>query len=487
MRLTAIKMAGFKSFVDPTTLIVPTNLTGVVGPNGCGKSNIIDAVRWVMGEGSARLLRGESMADVIFSGSASRKPVGTATVELLFDNSEGRVGGEFAGYAEISVKRQVSRDGISNYSLNNTRCRRKDITDLFLGTGLGARSYSIIEQGMITQIVDARPEEIRSHLEEAAGISLYKERRRETENRIRHTRDNLDRLSDLRDEVGKNLNKLKRQARAAERYKKFKEQARELESRLLALRWRALKNDEGSRSSGLQQEETRMQGLIAEQRGIEAKLEEIREQQAGAADHFSSVQGELYEVGGEIARLEQTISHERELQGRQQQEYDETSENLKDLEQHIVLDRAQVEESTTELAQLEPELEEAIAAESRADEAHQAAEQAAADWQARFDTHMQDSGAKTQQAEVDKTTIEHLEQRIASNSKRIEELVSEESDTDVTSLRSRKKAFQLHRRPGKKSRLARTGQGNQNRNRKPPAGTQCTAGYAEDPAGRGRR
>ena len=436
MRLTAIKMAGFKSFVDPTTLIVPTNLTGVVGPNGCGKSNIIDAIRWVMGEGSAKLLRGESMADVIFSGSSSRKPVGTATVELFFDNSDGRVGGEYAGYAEISVKRQVSRDGISIYSLNNTRCRRKDITDLFLGTGLGARSYSIIEQGMISQIVDARPEEIRGHLEEAAGISLYKERRRETENRIRHTRDNLDRLNDLREEVGRNLNKLKRQARAAERYKKFKEQARELESRLLALRWRVLKQDEGSRNTGLQQEVTRMESLVAGQRASEANLEKIREEQATAAEHFSTVQGELYEVGGEIARLEQTISHEREMQSRQRQEHEETSENLKDLEQHIVLDRAQVEQSSVELAHLEPELEKAIGAEAAADKANQEAEAAVAKWQARFDAHMTEAGAKTQQAEIDKTTIDHLEQRITSASRRIKELASEQSDTDAGALKS---------------------------------------------------
>ncbi len=194
MRLSAVKLAGFKSFVDPTIFQAPTNLTGIVGPNGCGKSNIIDAVRWVMGEGSAKVLRGESMADVIFSGSSTRKPVGTATVELIFDNSEGRIAGQFAGYNEISVKRQISRDGVSVYYLNGTRCRRKDVKDVFLGTGLGSRSYSIIEQGMISEVVDARPEEIRAHLEEAAGISKYKERRRETERRIQHTRDNLSRL-----------------------------------------------------------------------------------------------------------------------------------------------------------------------------------------------------------------------------------------------------------------------------------------------------
>nr|MDA3869779.1 AAA family ATPase [Gammaproteobacteria bacterium] len=189
MRLSKIKLAGFKSFVDPTTLHLPGNLTGIVGPNGCGKSNVIDAVRWVMGESSAKHLRGSSMEDVIFNGSSSRKPVGMASVELHFDNSEakGKIGGQFAQYDEISVKRTVSRDGQSKYSLNGTRCRRRDIADLFLGTGLGPRSYAIIEQGMISRLIEAKPEELRVFLEEAAGISKYKERRKETENRIRHT------------------------------------------------------------------------------------------------------------------------------------------------------------------------------------------------------------------------------------------------------------------------------------------------------------
>jgi chromosome segregation protein len=195
------KLSGFKSFVDPTTLHLPTNMTGVVGPNGCGKSNIIDAIRWVMGESSASRLRGDSLTDVIFSGSA-RKPVGQATVELVFDNSDQAITGEYAAFTEISVKRTVSRDGQISYYLNGARCRRRDITDLFLGTGLGPRSYSIIEQGMISQIIEAKPEELRTYLEEAAGISKYKERRKETETRIRHTRENLDRLNDVREEVG---------------------------------------------------------------------------------------------------------------------------------------------------------------------------------------------------------------------------------------------------------------------------------------------
>ncbi|MEJ2760812.1 MAG: AAA family ATPase [Gammaproteobacteria bacterium] len=228
MRLRKIKLSGFKSFVDPTTLIVPGNLVGVVGPNGCGKSNIIDAVTWVMGESSAKHLRGEALTDVIFNGSTSRQPVGQAMVELLFDNSEGKAGGQYAAYNEISIKRQINREGVSTYMLNGTRCRRKDIQGLFLGTGLGPRSYSFIEQGTISRLIEARPEELRVFIEEAAGISKYRERRRETENRIRHTKENLDRLNDIREELGKQLSHLQRQARAAERYQVLKQVGRRM-------------------------------------------------------------------------------------------------------------------------------------------------------------------------------------------------------------------------------------------------------------------
>ena len=211
MRLKCIKLAGFKSFVDPTTVSFPSNLCAVVGPNGCGKSNIIDAVRWVMGESSAKHLRGESMTDVIFNGSGGRKPVGQATIELIFDNSDGSLGGEYASWSEISIKRKVTRDSQSNYYLNGNKCRRRDITDIFLGTGLGPRSYAIIEQGMISRLIEAKPEELRIYIEEAAGISKYKERRRETENRIRRTQENLERLTDLREELGRQLQHLERQ------------------------------------------------------------------------------------------------------------------------------------------------------------------------------------------------------------------------------------------------------------------------------------
>jgi len=435
MRLAQIKLAGFKSFVDPTTFHAPTNLTGIVGPNGCGKSNIIDAVRWVMGEGSAKVLRGESMADVIFSGSSTRKPVGTATVELVFDNSDGRVGGQLAGYNEISIKRQVSRDGVSLYYLNGTRCRRKDVRDVFLGTGLGSRSYSIIEQGMISEVVEARPEEIRAHLEEAAGISRYKERRRETERRIQHTRDNLARLSDLREEVTKHLNRLKRQAAAAKRYRKLQQEKRELESRLVTLRWKKLMADAEAGQQGLARRETHLQESIARQRAAEAALEKLHEEQGQASEAFNEVQGELYAVGGEIARLEQSIQHARELQDRQRAEFQETESALQDLEKHMVLDRAQVEDLTQSLAEVEPLLKQARAEEEKAQESMTSADQAVAEWQKAFEEHHQQSTESNREADGARAEIEVLEQRLMQASRRVEALEREGSALDLQALR----------------------------------------------------
>ena len=434
MRLTAIKLAGFKSFVDATTFTAPTNLTGIVGPNGCGKSNIIDAVRWVMGEGSAKVLRGESMADVIFSGSASRKPVGTATVELIFDNTSGRIAGEFAGYNEISVKRLIGRDGISQYTLNGTRCRRKDVRDLFLGTGLGSKSYSIIEQGMISQVVEAGPEEVRSHLEEAAGISRYKERRRETERRIKHTRENLDRLMDLRDEIASHLSRLKRQANAAERYRKLKIEQRELESNLLALHWSSLTKDAELGRSGLAVQETAMQEQLAEQRAAEASMESIHQDQATASEALNVVQGEVYSIGSDIARLEQTVQHSRELQARQQKDFDETSGSLQDMEQHMVLDRAQVEDLTTRLAEVEPALEKAEKEEASADAEMQAAEVEVATWQERLETHHVKNNELNRKADSQRATVEMLDGRMQDASTRLKNLAGETQGTDTSAL-----------------------------------------------------
>src|SRR5690349_295328 len=320
MRLTKIKVAGFKSFADATSVGFPSNLTGVVGPNGCGKSNIIDAVRWVMGELSAKHLRGDSMTDVIFNGSASRKPVGTASVELVFDNSDGKISGPYADYAEVSLKRQVSRDGSSNYFLNGARCRRKDITQLFLGTGLGSRSYAIIEQGMISRVIEAKADDMRMFVEEAAGISRYKERRKETEARISDTRENLERLQDVRDEVEKQIRHLQRQAATARRYQALKETERRLTAELLALRLRELDGDSTSKEGVLRERDTAMQAAIADLREIESSVETTREHFTERSEQLNQVQGRYYQVGSDISRLEQAIQHARDLRQRQRKD-----------------------------------------------------------------------------------------------------------------------------------------------------------------------
>ncbi|MBV8851783.1 MAG: AAA family ATPase, partial [Sinobacteraceae bacterium] len=317
MRLTKIKLAGFKSFVDPTQVSFPSNLTGVVGPNGCGKSNVIDAVRWVMGELSAKHLRGDNMADVVFNGSAARKPVGTASVELIFDNSDGKMGGPYASYNEVSLKRQVSRDGNSGYFINATRCRRKDITNLFLGTGLGSRSYAIIEQGMISRVIEAKSDDMRAFIEEAAGISRYKERRKETESRVAETRENLERLQDVRDEIEKQIRHLQRQAASARRYQAFKEQERRLIAELLALRLRDLESGAEVHDSAMRERELAMQAALADQRAAEAAIEKQRAFHTEQSDQVAAVQGRYYEVGADISRLEQNIQHMRQLRERQ--------------------------------------------------------------------------------------------------------------------------------------------------------------------------
>ena len=297
MRLTKLKIAGFKSFVEPTTVTFPSALTGVVGPNGCGKSNIIDAVRWVMGEISAKHLRGDSMADVIFNGSSARKPLGAASVELVFDNTDGKIGGEYANYNEVALRRAVSRDGSSDYYINGTKVRRKDITQLFLGTGLGSRSYAIIEQGMISRVIEARPDDLRAFLEEAAGISRYKERRRETENRIGQTRENLERLNDLREEVEKQIRHLQRQAATARRYQNLKEDERKLQAELLALRLQSLDAESGVRAAAAESCETALQGVLADLREGEAEIEQIRADQATKTDVLGEIQARFYGAG----------------------------------------------------------------------------------------------------------------------------------------------------------------------------------------------
>ena len=434
MRLTTIKLSGFKSFVDPTTLHLPTNMTGVVGPNGCGKSNIIDAIRWVMGESSASRLRGDNITDVIFSGSSARKPVSQATVELIFDNTDGQIAGEYAAYNEISVKRLVSRDGQSNYYLNGARCRRRDITDLFLGTGLGPRSYSIIEQGMISQIIEARPEDLRTHLEEAAGISRYKERRKETETRIKHTRENLDRLNDVREEVDKQLDHLKRQARQAEQYQLLKAEQRDRDAQLKALEYRRFDAELTGLRERIGQEETKLESLVAEQRNAEAQIELCRGQHGEASERLQHAQSESYRVGAEIARVEQQITHQREMKARLDRARQEADEAFAELLEHIGNDEAQLAQVNEEIAEREPQLSSLGDDDGARQEALRDAEAALADWQQRWNTYSQAQSEASRQAEVERTRIEYLERQGLDASRRRDTLTSERGTLDLATL-----------------------------------------------------
>ena len=312
MRLNAIKLSGFKSFVDPTTVSFPSSMSCIVGPNGCGKSNVIDAVRWVLGESSAKNLRSDSMTDVVFNGSTSRKPVSKASVELFFDNKDGRIGGEFSSYSEISVRRSLELDGQSNYYLNGTSCRKKDITDVFLGTGLGPRSYAIIEQGMISQLVSAKPDEMRGYIEEVAGISRYLERKKETESRIKRTKENLSRLDDLRDEIQRLLYKLQRQAKAAEKYHELRKDEKEAQLLLLGAKWRDVSNVLESKEKAVKVQELKVEEINSQKNTSDSEIIKLRARQIELQTSLDKVQQEFYSYGADISRTEQELSAKKE-------------------------------------------------------------------------------------------------------------------------------------------------------------------------------
>ena len=427
MRLIKIKLSGFKSFVDSTTISFPGNLMAIVGPNGCGKSNIIDAVRWVLGESSAKTLRGDSMADVIFNGSSVRKPVGRASVELTFNNADGTLGGPYAGYSEIAVRRVVSRDGTSKYFLNNSRCRRKDITHMLLGTGLGSHGYSIIEQGMISRLVEARPEELRAFLEEAAGISRYKERRRETERRIRRTRENLDRLTDLLEEVGKQIGRLQRQARAAERFRSLKADRRRMEAELLLLRLSALRDDHGAGCAHLDEKRTGLEAALAQQRATEARIEELRLELDERNSQHGDERGRALKVESEIGRLEQSLEHRRGLQQRREQDLEEIAGQFAQSRALSDSDRAAITRVDRLLNKLGPGLEGARGAHREALDDLRQAEQA---WEASQERwgRIIETLAETERGErIEEERLGHLRahrQRLQEEHEQLEEELS---------------------------------------------------------------
>lgn len=429
MRLKSIKLAGFKSFVDPTTVTFDTNLTAIVGPNGCGKSNIVDAIRWVTGESSAKQLRGDAITDVIFNGTVNRKPVSQASVELIFDNSDGSLGGEYAAYHEISIRRQLGMDGVSNYFLNGARCRRKDIVNVFLGTGLGPRSYAIIEQGMISRLIEAKPEQLRVNFEEAAGISKYKERRRETENRMQHTRDNLDRLTDLREELDKQLTHLKRQANAAERFKELKQNERQLKAELNALHWRDINAAFEQRQQLIQQEENKLEEHIAKQRHIEADIETLRAKQITANENFHAIQTSYYQAGADLASVEQQISHAQEKRARLETNISEVDHHYQETEQTLIDEEKRVAELHREITTLAPNLNELQQKAQTAQAELNSAEESMRHLQSQWEIFTHEAAKTERSKDVEQTRVEHMEQNIIELSQKIQNLQAEQVDT----------------------------------------------------------
>jgi chromosome segregation protein len=434
MRLRKIKLAGFKSFVDPTTAQFPMPLSAVVGPNGCGKSNIIDAVRWVMGETSAKNLRGEAMADVIFNGSSARKPVGQASVELVFDNTMGTLGNEYANYAEIAIKRLVTRDGQSNYYLNNVRCRRKDITDIFLGTGLGPRSYAIIEQGMISKLIEAKPEELRNHLEEVSGISKYKERRRETEVRIRHTQENLDRLGDLKQELDKQLDTLARQAATAERYQILCAEEKSHASHLQAIRWRDLSTNIEMQQQRIYHVSQELEKVAAIYTSLIREVEIAREQQTERGEAVNQAQNSYYQIGSHVTRAEEEIRRYRERRTQLENDIQTMLSQSESLAQHVLQDEQSSEQANSELDLLLPQLEAAEESESQLNEARDLADALLRELQQTWEDFTAQSSQRAKQVEVLQARIVYLDETVRKADQRVQNLTFEKDQLSPDSL-----------------------------------------------------
>lgn len=419
MRLKHIHLAGFKSFVDPVSIPAPTNLTGIVGPNGCGKSNVIDAVRWVLGESKARELRGETLQDVIFNGSAQRKPAARAVVELLFDNTDGRAPGQWAPYAEISVKRVLTRNGDSSYYLNNLHVRRRDVTDLILGTGLGGDAYAIIEQGTISRLIEARPEEMRGHLEEAAGVSKYRERRRETENRLRDTRENLDRVEDIRGELRRQIERLTVQAEVARRYFDLQAERQWREAQLALVRRRDTQLVQARVLNDQARVRIEMEACAAAIHQAERQAEEERQRQHTALNDLNQTQAAYYAAGAEVTRLEQTMAHLREQRHRLEMERRSIEERQRTLLAETATADQEREATTRALADAEAEMASLEAdwagqrsALPEAESALQTARAAHALSQRQLAALQQDEALARNQREQSMRNLQHLAQRM---------------------------------------------------------------------------
>jgi chromosome segregation protein len=436
MRLSGIKLAGFKSFVDAMQLPLPVNLTAVVGPNGCGKSNIIDAVRWVLGETSMKNLRSSDAEDVIFNGSKSRKPVGRAAVELLFDNSDGTIGGPYAAYSEIAVRRELTREGGSQYYLNGAKCLKRDVTDLFLGTGLGGKNqYAIIEQGMVSRMIEAKPEELRHWLEEAAGISRYKDRRRETESRIKQTRENLARLNDLRSEIQQRLEVLTKQAANAEKYKAAKAEERQLRAEILALRMRQFDDQCGGHQATIAELEQALEQARARVTQLAQMRVAAEVESRALANHLNTEQSKVYEAEAQLARREQSLQHARELQQLKARELDQIARQLGELDARQQREQQRLEEARRQLADLERQVADAENGELESQSAVLAAEEDAQEEQRRWDVFVQDAETPLSQTEAERVRVQQLERARFQNDERHRRLQNELAQINLDPIR----------------------------------------------------
>ena len=356
MRLTNIKISGFKSFVDKTEISLSAKRTGIIGPNGCGKSNIIDAVKWVLGE-TSKHIRGDSIDDVIFNGTDTRKPNDYANVELLFSNTENRIGGQYAQYDEISVKREVTRDGASKYFLNNSHCRRRDILDIFMGTGLGPKSYAIINQGTASRLIESKPEEFRVYLEEVAGISKYRERKRETENKISHTKENLDRLNDVISEVTKQLKTLERQAIQADKYKKLSEEKKSIKAEILAISIRDFQEKIQNKNNKIETKKTRREKKQAEINNLSSQIEKIKINYQSLNEEMNDTQKEYYDALSEVGRTEQAIEYEKDGAQRNKHQYENALESIDKIRKKLNIDNDELDHLNKEIISLDTKKE----------------------------------------------------------------------------------------------------------------------------------
>ena len=356
MRLTNIKISGFKSFVDKTEISLSAKRTGIIGPNGCGKSNIIDAVKWVLGE-TSKHIRGDSIDDVIFNGTDTRKPNDYANVELLFSNTENRIGGQYAQYDEISVKREVTRDGASKYFLNNSHCRRRDILDIFMGTGLGPKSYAIINQGTASRLIESKPEEFRVYLEEVEGISKYRERKRETENKISHTKENLDRLNDVISEVTKQLKTLERQAIQADKYKKLSEEKKSIKAEILAISIRDFQEKIQNKNNKIETKKTRREKKQAEINNLSSQIEKIKINYQSLNEEMNDTQKEYYDALSEVGRTEQAIEYEKDGAQRNKQQYENALESIDKIRKKLNIDNDELDHLNKEIISLDTKKE----------------------------------------------------------------------------------------------------------------------------------